>query len=54
MDRIANHADSEIASVYDRHGYALEDRKIMEHVAQHILDLVEGRADDDNVVSLKR
>jgi hypothetical protein len=31
-----------IASVYDRHGYADENKKIMEAVAAKIMSLVEG------------
>jgi integrase len=45
IDRILNHADHSIASVYDRHSYAKEDQQIMQAVAAKIIDLVEGRAD---------
>lgn len=53
MDRILNHADNSIGSVYDRHGYAEENKRIMESVASRIIALAEGRA-ESNVVSLKR
>ena len=45
IDRILNHADRSIASVYDRHSYAKEDQAIMETVANKIIALVEGRND---------
>ena len=45
MDRILNHADRGIGSVYDRHGYAAEDKKIMERVADHLTELVAPRGD---------
>jgi integrase len=43
MDRILNHADSSVGSIYDRHSYAVEDQQIMESVTARILALVEGR-----------
>ena len=52
MNRIQNHKEGGISSVYDRHGYADENKKIMETVAAKIMMLVEGGA--DNVVSLRR
>ena len=33
MNRIQNHREGGIASVYDRHGYAEENKRIMEAVA---------------------
>ena len=42
MDRVANHKTSGVTDVYDRHGHAEEDRRIMAAVARHVLDLVEG------------
>jgi integrase len=44
MNRIQNHKDGGIGSVYDRHHYADENRRAMEAVAGHIVDLAEGRA----------
>jgi integrase len=52
MDRILNHADHSVGSVYDRHSYVAEDRAIMETIADKILALIEGRA-ADNVVALR-
>jgi integrase len=48
MNRIQNHREGGIASVYDRHQYADENRRIMEAVASHIM----GTATTDNVVQI--
>jgi integrase len=53
MNRIQNHVEGGIASVYDRHQYADENRKIMETVASRIMALVEGGA-DSNVLQFGR
>jgi integrase len=53
LNRVTNHKEGGIASVYDRHGYADENKRIMEATAARILSLVEGRA-DANVVQLRR
>ena len=45
MNRIQNHIEGGIASVYDRHQYSDENKKIMETVAARIMALVEGKAD---------
>ena len=47
LNRITNHKEGGIASVDDRHGYADENKRIMERVAHHILSLAEGRAADN-------
>jgi integrase len=52
MDRIANHRTSSVTDVYDRHGYADEDRRIMSAVARHVIGLVDG-TEISNVVSLR-
>ena len=52
MDRIANHKTSSVTDVYDRHGYADEDKRIMAAVARHVLYLVEGTR-PGNGVSLR-
>ena len=52
MDRVANHKTSGVTDVYDRHGYADEDKRIMAAVARLISDLVEGTT-TSNVVSLR-
>jgi integrase len=51
MNRIQNHKD--IASVYDRHGYAEENKRVMEAVAAELIRLAEGRAVSGNVVPLR-
>jgi integrase len=53
MNRIQNHKEGGIASVYDRHGYADETKRVMEAVASRITALVEGRP-DEKVVALRR
>jgi integrase len=53
MNRIQNHKDGGIASVYDRHEYAEENKKVMEAVARRIVALAEGRPEADNVVELR-
>lgn len=42
MNRIQNHIEGGITSVYDRHQYSEENKKIMEAVAQRIMSLAEG------------
>jgi integrase len=50
MDRLLNHSKKSKTTVtYDRYKYEREDRAIMEHVAQYLTGIVEGR-DGDNVV----
>ena len=53
MNRIQNHKEGGIASVYDRHGYAEETKRIMEAVAAKIMALVEGRSAGGKVVPLR-
>jgi integrase len=53
MNRIQNHVEGGIASVYDRHGYAEETKRVMEAVAARITALVEGAA-ASNVVPYRR
>jgi integrase len=53
LNRVTNHKEGGIASVYDRHGYAEETRRIMEAVASKIMALVEGKT-DTKVVPLRR
>jgi hypothetical protein len=53
MNRVQNHREGGIASVYDRHGYADENKRVMETVAAKIMALVEGRA-SDKVVKFTR
>jgi len=53
MNRIQNHKEGGIASVYDRYGYAEEGKRIMEAVAAKIMALVEGKT-DSKVVPIRR
>jgi hypothetical protein len=43
MNRVTNHREGGISDVYDRHQYEIENRRIMESVADHILTIAEGR-----------
>jgi integrase len=53
LNRVTNHREGGIASVYDRHGYAEENKRVMEAVAARIMTLVEGRPADEKVVRLR-
>jgi integrase len=53
LNRVTNHREGGIASVYDRHGYAEENKRVMEAVAARIMALVEGHA-AGNVVHIIR
>jgi integrase len=53
MNRVTNHREGGIASVYDRHEYADENKRVMEAVAAHIMALAEGRP-GANVVPLRQ
>jgi integrase len=44
MNRIQNHREGGITDVYDRHKYEIENKRVMETVAEHLLALAEGRA----------
>lgn len=50
MNRVQNHKEGGIASVYDRYQYSEENMRIMEAVAAHIMSLVEGSPGDANVI----
>ena len=52
LNRVTNHREGGIASVYDRHAYADENKQIMEATAARLLSLAEGRT-DSNVVPLR-
>jgi integrase len=56
MNRVTNHKEGGIASVYDRHQYAEENKRVMEAVAARILSLAEDRAkqSEANVVAFKK
>jgi integrase len=51
MNRIQNHRAGGIASVYDRHQYSVENKRIMEAVAAHIMTLVDGSPSIPNVIA---
>jgi integrase len=51
MNRVQNHREGGISSVYDRHGYADENKRVMEAVAAKLIALAEG-AVTANVVTL--
>jgi integrase len=53
MNRIQNHREGGIGSVYDRHSYAAENKRVMEAVAAHIVAVAEGREPAPNVVPLR-
>lgn len=53
MNRIQNHKEGGIASVYDRHQYADENRKIMESVASRMLHFVENGS-PDNILTFRQ
>ena len=52
MNRIQNHKEGGIASVYDRHQYSDENKRVMEAVRQQIVSLVNGD-DEGNVIQAK-
>jgi integrase len=52
MNRIQNHTEGGISTVYDRYEYAEENRKIMETVAARLLALAEGTDVPTNVIPL--
>jgi integrase len=52
MNRIQNHKDGGIGSVYDRHRYAAENQKIMEAVAVNIVAVAEGSPSSGDIVAV--
>jgi integrase len=53
MNRVQNHIEGGIATVYDRHAYAEENRSVMEAVAGKIVALATGET-DAKVVPIRR
>jgi integrase len=53
MNRIQNHKEGGIATVYDRHAYSTENKNIMEAVASFLVGLAEGRPAAANVVDFR-
>jgi integrase len=54
MNRVQNHKEGGIASVYDRHQYGEENKRVMEAVAVRIMAMVEGTTGQDNVVQFSQ
>ena len=52
MNRIQNHKEGGIGSVYDRHRYSAENQKIMEAVAADITALAEASPTSNNVTAV--
>jgi integrase len=52
MNRIQNHREGGIASVYDRHQYADENKRVMEAVSSKLMKLIDGKA--ENVLTFSR
>lgn len=53
MNRIQNHLEGGIGSVYDRHHYGDEFRQIQEAVAGRIMAMVKGKEMPSKVVSIR-
>jgi integrase len=51
MNRVQNHKEGGIASVYDRHQYAEENKRVIEAVASRLMALAEGATTIGNVVT---
>lgn len=43
-----------VVGIYQRHDYAAEKRAALDAWAEHVMALVEGRREDDNVISMQR
>jgi integrase len=54
MNRLQNHKEGGIATVYDRHQYAEENRRVMETVAARIMALVEAGGANNVVLPFSR
>jgi integrase len=52
MNRIQNHKEGSIGSIYDRHSYADENKRVMEAVAQRLVSLAKGGGAAKNVVQI--
>ena len=52
MNRVQNHKEGGIGSIYDRHSYADENRRVMEAVAQRLVSLAKGGTADSKVVQI--
>jgi integrase len=54
MNRVQNHKEGGIGSVYDRHQYGPENQRIMEAVAARIMSLIDGAPGVSNVIEFGR
>ena len=54
MNRVTNHKEGGIASVYDRYQYEAENKTIMEAVASHVMTLAKGKEVTNNVVRFNK
>jgi hypothetical protein len=54
MNRIQNHKEGGIASVYDRFEYSDENKRVMDATATHLLALAQGNAAPSNVIGLRK
>jgi len=52
MNRVQNHKEGGTGSIYDRHSYADENKRVMEAVAQHLVSLAKGGNANSNVVQI--
>jgi integrase len=52
MDRLLNHSDRRVASIYDRYSYEAEDRRIVDAVARHVERVIAG-VESNNIVRLR-
>jgi integrase len=52
MNRIQNHKEGGIGSIYDRHSYADENKRVMEAVGRHLVSPAKGDSADSKVVQI--
>ena len=52
MNRVQNHREGGIGSVYDRHSYAEENKRLMEGVAAHLKAIAQGKTAVSNVIPI--
>jgi integrase len=54
MNRIQNHKEGGIASIYDRYRYTEETKQVMEAVASKIMSVVRGESQTTNILNFHR
>jgi hypothetical protein len=52
MNRVQNHKEGGIGSIYDRHSYADENKRVMEAVGRHLVSPAKGDSADSKVVQI--